>query len=362
MNTMDTLSAALRRKPGAKLTPARGVSTAAAALLALGVVAVSHHISLASMAIVGVLLVSLCDSGGATRARIQAMGSATLAGALLFALGRTIGDPWWLAVPAILVATLAAGIFVVYGPAATAAGLILDVVFAVGLGMGGGPATALPSLVGFLIGGACALLAALAFSPARGSQDGPSAPHRSGPASTRGSTRGPALAQLTLRSSLVRFAVIRAGGVAVAAGVAWWLNVSHPHWAVLTVILCVRPDMQASLLATIERLSGTIMGAIVAELGIVLIPNQLVLAALAVALMAFAFTVRDISNPLFIFFLTVMTLFLISIPTGGFSLARLEVCETLIGAAVALTVAYLGARTAGTTSVPTASTATSAPA
>lgn len=349
---MNTYGAASRLTPGAKLTPIRGVSTAAAAVVALAVVAAAHHTSLAGIAIVSVLLVSLCDIGGSIRARTQAMGVATLGGALVFALGRSIGDPWWLAVPAIFVATLAAGLLGVYGPAAVALGLILNVAFAVALGMGGGPFSALPSLVGFLIGGACALLAALFSTAAQGTRNGQSAPHMSAPAHAAGPTFGPALARLTLRSSTFRFATLRAGGVALAAGIGWWLGVSHPHWAVITVILCVRPDPKASLIATTQRLAGTVLGAIVAELVIATVQDRLTLAGLGVALLVIAFTVRDMSGALFIFFLTIITLLLISIPSGGLSLAGLEVFETLIGAAIALAVTYLASRVRGNAKVP----------
>jgi hypothetical protein len=76
---MSALSPAFRLTPGAKLTPARGLWTSAADLVALGVVAVGQQLSLAGVALLGVLLVALCDFGSSARARFQVMGGAMLA-------------------------------------------------------------------------------------------------------------------------------------------------------------------------------------------------------------------------------------------------------------------------------------------
>jgi hypothetical protein len=347
---MNTLSAVLRLKAGAHLTPARGVRTAEAALVPLIALAVFHHTALGIVAALGALLVSFCDVEGLARARTYTIGFVTLAGALLFALGRALEQPWWLAVPAIFLATLAAGLVAVYGHGAAAVGLMLNIVFVLALGMGGGPSTAMSSLAGFMIGGVSVLVMGFVPVPLRRRDHSHAAViDQASPARPRSPSLAPLLAQLTWTSPVFRFAILRAAGAALAGGIGWWLDVSHPQWAVITVILCVRPDPVASLVATAERFVATVLGAVAAGAVIVAVHDSLALALLAVALMVAAFTVHDLSNVLFVFFMTVMTLLLISIPTGGLSLARLRVFEALIGAAIGLIVTSLAPRITGVT-------------
>ena len=348
---MNMLGAVLRFKAGASLTPARGIRTAEAALVPLIALAAIHHTALGILAAVGALLVSFCDVEGLARTRTLTIGFVTLAGALLFALGRSLEQPWWLAVLAIFLATLAAGLVAVYGRGAAAIGLMLNIVFVLALGIGGGPSTALSSLVGFMIGGVSVLVMGFVPMPLRRRHGGGPAAmaNQASPARPRWPPLAPFLAQLTWSSPACRFATLRAAGAAIAGGIGWWLDVSHPQWAVITVILCVRPDPAASLVATVERLVATVFGAVAAEGAIVAVHDSLALALIAVALMVVAFMVLDLSNVLFVFFMTVMTLLLISIPTGGLSLARLMVFEALIGAAIGLVVTSLAPRIAGVT-------------
>jgi Fusaric acid resistance protein-like len=347
---VHAIGAAWRVTPGAQLDPARGIRAAVAALVPLIVLAASGHVALGAMAALGALLVSLCDVAASARVRFASLGLATLGGALLFSLGRSIGDLWWLAVPAIFVATLIAGLVTTYGRAAAAMGLFLNVTFALALGLGGGPAVALPSLFGFMIGGISVLI--VGFAPAtlhRLRRSPATTQAQVPPARTGEPSLAPPPEQLTFKSPVWRFAAFRAAGAAVAGEIGWLLDLSHPHWAVMVVILSVRPDLETSLIATTQRLAGTVLGVVVAELVIVAVHDPLALALMAVALMVVAFAVKDLNNALFVFFLTIMTLTLVSIPTGGLShaTALLRVLTALVGAGIALIVAYLGAKTTG---------------
>jgi hypothetical protein len=319
------------------------VRAALCALVLLALLAVSHHLAVGMAAALGALLVSLCNVGESARARAAAMGAAAAGGALLFGLGRAMGDLWWLAVAAIFLATLVAGMAHVHGARVAAAGLFLNVIFAAGLGIGGGVALAAPSALGFALGGLSAMLVALAPRALRRPGQAPPTPSAA-PADAIGPTLSwlaPVRKELTVASPLLRYAALRAAGVALAAVIVWWLGFSHAHWALAILLLCVGPDRKASLVATGEHVAGTVLGALVADAFILAEPDRLTLGLAAVALMLVALTVLDLSSVLATFCLTAAILLLVSIPAGGLSLAAEHVSETLLGAAIALVVILL---------------------
>lgn len=339
---MNGLVAAFRLNPGAKPHPAVGIRTAIAALVPFLALAAIHRVTLGESAVLGALFASFCDSSSSAQARIKAMGIVTIAGALLLALGRSLGDLWWLAVPANFLATLVAGLVLAYGYPVFMLALLLNIVFAVALGMGGGPSHALTSSLGFLIGGICSTLLALAAVLARSLHDASAISYTPAPVKAERLPLAPSPERLTSRSSVLRYAVPRAMGVALAAAVSWSLGVSHAHWTVVPVIMCVLPDRSKSMATTAQFAAGSLLGAIVAELAIITARDTTILGLLAIALMAVALSVRDLSQALSTFFMTIMVLLLISIPTGGVSLARLRIIESLVGIAIALAAAYLG--------------------
>ncbi len=345
---MNTLAAIFRVKPGAKMDLGRGIRTAVAALAPLLALAALHQIVLGVAAAFGALLVSFCDIGSSARMRIESMGVMMIVGSLLHALGRAIGGPWWLAAPAILLATLVAGLISVYGRAVAVVALFLNLAFVVALGMDGGPSTALPSAFGFLIGGMCAMLLALAPRKVHRDQEGPGLPDASAPAGRPARPARPSLASflssLTFSSPALRFAALRAAGAATAALIGWSMGISYPQWVVVPTLTCVMPAGETSRLAAAQLAAGTVAAVLVAELTLLVIHDPLVVAVIAVALMVVALSVRDLNNALFTFFLTLMLLEVISIPIGGVSLAGLRLFATLMGVAIALAVTYLAAR------------------
>ncbi len=335
---------------------------ATAAAIPFAALAVSHHVALGTPAALGALFVSLGDVGSSIRARALAMGIATIGGALLFALGRSLGHPWWLAVPALFLVTLIAGMLGVYGRGGAALGLFLNLVFVIGLGFGGGPSAAITSAEGFAIGGLFAILMALAPWGLRQLWQGPLRPlttpaPATTPARTQRPSLAPLLAQLTFSSPVSRFAVLRAVAVTLAAGIGWGLEVSHPQWAAIVVLLCVKPDRTASLLATAQLATGTILGALVADLILVAIHSQLLLAGVAIVLMVIAVAVQELHSGLAACCTTLTILLLISIPIGGLSLAALRIFEVVVGAVIALTATLLWSRVGGTISIPNAKAA-----
>lgn len=329
--------------PGAKLTPARGIRTAVAMFLPLIVLVALGQPAFGAMIMLGALFTSFCDLGISYRTRAQTIGIAVIVGALLTALGHALSGPWWLAVPAIFLATLIGGLLPVYGRSATVVGLTLTALFVVSIGSGGGLATALVAAAGYVLGGVFMMLLALAPVVWQRNRPGPAISSDTVPASTRRPALAALIAQFTFTSPLSQHALLRAGGAAVAAGIGWGLGVPYPHWGVLTVIACAWPYKELTLATTVQNIVGTVLGALLAAFLISIMGDPLAGGLMTVGVTVIAFTVKDLNYAIYTFFMTNLTLLLISLPTPdrSFPTELLRVCETLVGAGIVLAVTLL---------------------
>jgi uncharacterized membrane protein YccC len=154
--------------------------------------------------------------------------------------------------------------------------------------------------------------------------------------------------RLTLRASLglsseagrhaMRLAVVSSAAylIAHAAGI------SHGYWAVLTVLLVLRPDYSSTLYRGLQRAAGTVVGAGlgVATVELARVSLTALLAGIAVS-MAAAYAVFTVNYLLYGVFLTdflVVLLALLGLPPGPTAIARL--IGTGIGTGLAI-LAYL---------------------
>jgi hypothetical protein len=340
------------RTADTQFTPGRGARAAVAMLLPVVVLEVlgrnRANGDAAAGTLLGVLFVAFCDIGTSPPIRARAMAAGAVVGALLLALGSSIGGSWWVAVLAVALATLLSGMLPVYGPVVAQVGIILTIVFALALGRDGGPIRAGPTALGFLFGGAFFLLLVLVSVVLRRS------PPPVGQTPTVAQT--PPLAvprgRVSFRSPMLHFALLRAGGAALVAGLAWGSGIAYPHWAPIVVIASVRPDQMAALRLTTQRVVGTVLGAGLADVVLFSVQVPVVVAGLAILGVFLAFTVKDVNYTFFVFFLTTQTLLLLSLPAPGPTHAALRVVTTLIGAVVALGISWLSARFVRRTAAP----------
>jgi uncharacterized membrane protein YccC len=327
-----------------RFTPARGARVALAMLPPLVGIAVLGHSRVGSNVAVGTLLgvlfVAPCDQGTSLRIRAQAMTVGSLVGALLVGLGSWIGGPWWVAMPALAVTTFLSGLLPLYGTVVAQMGTTLTVLVAFALGRGGGPATAVPTALGYLLGGI--LFLSLVFASSALDQllhlvaDAPRAAPT--PAAAVATVSVPATGHVPL----VRLAVLRAAGTALVAGAAWSSGIPYPQWAAIVVILSVRTDQMAALRLTTRRVVGTVLAAGLADVVLHVLPDPVVLAGLAVGSEFLAVTVQNVNFTAFVFFFT-LTLLLLGRPTQGPEHAALRVATTVVGALVALAISALAA-------------------
>jgi uncharacterized membrane protein YccC len=346
------------------LSLTKGVRTAAGIFLPLFLCYRLHNLSFGIPVAMGVLIVSYCDPGPsipyARRAKIVSI--STVLGALVFALGHAFGSLWWLAIPAIFLATFLAGFFSVLGRIPAAIALILCILFASGLGQGGSPGVALLSLAGFLLGGALLLFLVLLTWPLQQFRTARSAPRENHvpqpeeapPAFGERSSLAMITSQMTWTSPLFRFNALKALGAALAASLGWGLDLLYPHWAAVTEITAVRPSWEASLTTLVQNVLATMLGALVAALLIVNVQSLLILLLIVVLTAIVGITFKEVNYAVYVFFLTTILMLLLSLQTPGIPFIKLRVVETLVGAAIALIVLIIGSgiemRSSGTRS------------
>jgi uncharacterized membrane protein YccC len=139
--------------------------------------------------------------------------------------------------------------------------------------------------------------------------------------------------RLTLRASLglsseagrhaMRLAVVSAAAELIAHA----SGISHGYWAVLTVLLVLRPDYSSTLYRGLQRAAGTIVGAGLglATVQLARVSMTALLAGIAVS-MVVAYAVFTVNYLLFGVFLTdfvVVLLALLGLPPGPTAIARL---------------------------------------
>jgi uncharacterized membrane protein YccC len=153
---------------------------------------------------------------------------------------------------------------------------------------------------------------------------------------------------LTLRASVGpsteagRHALRLAAASALAEIIVRAAGIGHGYWAVLTVLLVLRPDYASTVYRGLQRAAGTIIGAGLGVCTVLLgkVGSGALLAGIAVSLLA-AYAVFTVNNLLYAVFLTdfvVVLLALLGLPPLPTAIARLA--GTGIGAGLAL-LAYL---------------------
>jgi Fusaric acid resistance protein-like len=335
---MERMAVLFRSNSGATPNPVKGFYTALAMFLPLLILTMLGQHAFGVLVMTGALLTSFGDLGTSSHTQAWSLGMTAVGGALMTALGRLIGGPWWVEVVEIFLVVFIGGLLSVYGRALAVMGLLLTIPFVSSLANRSGPVTARPAAGGFLLGGAILMLFALLFvwlpSP-RSTPRNEVRQNRSQPPLTT------LPAQLTLTSPLLRFSLLRAVGAAVAAASGWILGGLPFYWAALTVIICTQQDQKASLRKALQNVVATYLGALLAGVVIAGVQNALVLELIVVTITFLAFTIKDLNHLLYLFFFTILILLLISHGMTGQSLAVWRVVTTLIGAGIVLVITFL---------------------
>src|SRR6266571_1576876 len=158
---MKRMAVHFRSNSGAKPNPVKGFYTALAMFLPLLVLTMFGQSAFGVLVMTGALLTSFGDIGTSYRIQAWTLGMTAIGGALMTALGRLIGGPWWVEIVEIFLVVSVSGLLSAYSQVTAVMGLLLTIPFVISLANRGGPATALSAAGGFLLGGAILMLFAL---------------------------------------------------------------------------------------------------------------------------------------------------------------------------------------------------------
>jgi uncharacterized membrane protein YccC len=147
---------------------------------------------------------------------------------------------------------------------------------------------------------------------------------------------------LSVRSSSFRHALRLGVATALAAIVASGVHVVRGYWIPMTVVIVLKPNFGGTLQRAVQRITGTVLGALLAAVLLLVSTNPWWLLA-ALAVLAFAtFALRNRNYTLFSLALTPMVMLMLDIAhpitvTDSF----LRIVHTIIGSFIALLSGYL---------------------
>src|SRR5215469_15884480 len=112
---MERMAVLFRSNSGAKLNPVKGFYTALAMFLPLLVLTILGQRAFGVLVMTGALLTSFGNPGASYRTQAWSLGMIAVGGALMTALGRLIGGPWWGEIVEIFLVVFTYGLLSVYG-------------------------------------------------------------------------------------------------------------------------------------------------------------------------------------------------------------------------------------------------------
>jgi hypothetical protein len=196
---------------------------------------------------------------------------------------------------------------------------------------------------GVLIGGFlqffCILLLWQFFPPARTTYSDP----EMHPA---GWQRQAIMANLTVHSTIFRYALLLALTGLVAQGLAQWIHFPNAYWIPMTALIIMKPDLLLTNARSIARIGGTFAGAALATLvAMTLRPDGMWLSLLIVVSMYLAYALQNVNYALYAIPLTGYIAFILAIGrTPEISTAEHRVIATALAGAVAMLIHALYVR------------------
>jgi uncharacterized membrane protein YccC len=288
--------------------------------------------------IFGALFVALTDPGGKLSYRLPRHAVVAVAGALLTALGFSLGaDAWGFVVLAVFVATLLGGLAAKYGKHRFVAAYLLNVWFIITLGLGavfhgGIHISPWPQAVAWLIGAALWVAYVIITWLASGRKEQPQ-PVAEIPGD---------VTPVKLTRPLVLFAIIRAVAVSIAVAISFGLKLPDAYWMPIAAIIAMKPSFQQSALTAAQRLAGTVIGAAVAALVLVAVDNKTALEVIVVVLFALAGMIRTVNYTWYTAAIAGAVLTAIDVPhPSSLTSEGRRILFTLAGVGIALIVLLL---------------------
>jgi uncharacterized membrane protein YccC len=245
----------------------------------------------------GALFVGLNDPGGEYGYRLPRMALNAGAGALLTALGVSIGaGAWGVVVLAAFVVTLLAGLMVKYGLHGFSSAYVLNCWFLVAIAMpvgyhlSHGHTNAWAQALAWLIGSALTIAWTAIVWLARGRTAQPQPVHDIIPGSNK---------PVPLTRPVILFALIRAIAVAICVAIAFGFHLPDADWMPISCIIAMKSSLAQTTLVAMQRLAGAIIGAVVAALFLLTVDTKVVLEVVTVIFGTLAGSIRAVNYALY---------------------------------------------------------------
>jgi|GEM_PF-4055777 len=120
------------------------------------------------------------------------------------------------------------------------------------------------------------------------------------------------------------------------------LHWERGYWAALTVLFILKPDYGSTIQTVVQRLIGTVFGAILTTGLVLYVQDIRILLTILIGVAALTIAIRFVNYAFYVILLTMMILVMLyaAVPNGGL-LAGTRVFQTLVGGVVAVISYYL---------------------
>ncbi|MFD2914301.1 FUSC family protein [Psychroserpens luteus] len=147
---------------------------------------------------------------------------------------------------------------------------------------------------------------------------------------------------LSLDSTIFRHSLRLTIAIVFAYLLGYFLDIQNTYWILLTLIVIMRPSYGLTKERSIDRIIGTLIGAVI-SVGIVLITqNVIVYAVLAIVSLIFAFSLIQQNYKSGAALVTISVVFVYSlIHPNAFEVIQFRVIDTIIGATIAVVANYV---------------------
>jgi uncharacterized membrane protein YccC len=148
-------------------------------------------------------------------------------------------------------------------------------------------------------------------------------------------------ASLTLSSLALRHALRVAIVTAVAVLLARLLNLPRGYWVTITVLIILQPFVGTTLIKTLQRVVGTVAGALLTASLVALVHDPRGLLVIVFVFAAVCVAYLRVNYLIYSIFLTPTFVLLAEMSAGDWHLAQLRAVNTMLGAALALAGSWL---------------------
>lgn len=282
----------------------------------------------------GAALAVALDGRGSRPQRAAVLAVFAFAGGLVTLLGNGLGQNVWGSVIVVFVVTLVCGLALALGPHVGKLAFLVNLWMLFGLSLSGVVYDPARLALGFFCGsGSVALLLLLLPLPRSIAPDAP--PSNPAPVGNLAALR----AHLNLRSPIMVFALSRAVAAAFTMWLGWQLNLAHPYWIALTILIVVVPDRRQAALTSWQRGVGTILGVAIGALVLALNLPEITLLLLWLLVTLVLLAIQNVNYVLYATILTVdLILFYRLLEADVLFNGAERLITTLLGIVIALAI------------------------